>query len=125
MTMKRRTHTSTQLPQRTTTIDVNASSENGKQIWRAAAASHDDSTVEHVVSRYFVTEVLKKPIYPIDKERQRPYRTTKDVSGYTELHWCMDNSRHVQSTEFFVSSDYKPTYDVVFGKFGASPTHKS
>jgi hypothetical protein len=108
--------------QRTHTIDINANSDNGTYIWRSAAVSYDDSTNENVVSRYLVTEILKKPIHPIDDESRRSYRTKKDVNGYTELVWCVENSRHVQSTEFFVSTDYRPRYDVVFGRIGSKPS---
>ncbi|KAF1970508.1 hypothetical protein BU23DRAFT_473830, partial [Bimuria novae-zelandiae CBS 107.79] len=83
---------------------------------RSAAVSYDDSTDENVVSRYLATEILNKPIYPIDDEKRRSVRTSKNVNGYTELVWCVEHSRHVQSTEFLVSSDYRPRYDVVFGK---------
>ncbi|KAK7190717.1 hypothetical protein PSPO01_02880 [Paraphaeosphaeria sporulosa] len=108
--------------QRTHTIEINANSDSGTHIWKSAAVSYDASTDENVVSRYLVTEVLKKPIYPVNEEKRRSYRTTKDVSGYTELVWCVDNSRHVQSTEFFVSSEYRPRYDVVFGRIGTNPS---
>ncbi|KAF9738372.1 hypothetical protein PMIN01_03655 [Paraphaeosphaeria minitans] len=91
--------------QRTHTIEINANSDNGIHIWKSAAVSYDGSTDENVVSRYLVTEVLKKPIHPVNEEKRILYRTTKDINGYTELVWCVSNSRHVQSTEFFVSSE--------------------
>ncbi|KAF2193866.1 hypothetical protein K469DRAFT_549545, partial [Zopfia rhizophila CBS 207.26] len=85
---------------------------------RAAALSFDADSDENFVSRRLVTEILNKPIHPINKEARSTFRT-RDVDGYTDLVWCMENnSRRIYTMRFYVTSEYSPRYDVVLGKNG-------
>jgi hypothetical protein len=104
-------------PRRSATIEVQAAADGNADIWRAAALSFDEDTDENVVSRQLVTEILRRPIYPLNKEMRAATQTSKNVDGYTELVWCMaNNSRRIHTSLAFVSAEYSPRYDVVLGR---------
>lgn len=105
--------------QRSATIEVQAATDGNADIWRAAGLSFDEDTDENVVSRQFVTEILRIPIHPLNKEMRAATQTSKNVDGYIEIVWCTaNNSRRIYTSLAFVSTEYSPQYDVVLGRDG-------
>jgi hypothetical protein len=99
------------------TVEISTSDpENNTTIWRAAVLSFDGDAEESLASRRLITEVLRKPIHPIQQELPSSFRS-KNVDGYTDLVWCVHSvSRQPLETRFYVTAEYNPRYDVVLGR---------
>jgi hypothetical protein len=100
---------------RPTPVKVSATNADNSDSWRTGILSFRKTSKVNLASKAFVTTTLNKPIYRVD-EATRLATGNKDVEGYTDLIWYMDD--HTYTTRFFVTSEYNPPYDVVLGKQG-------
>jgi hypothetical protein len=103
-----------------TPIEIRAQTSEDAETSRGAILSYDSGSENNIISHRLVTKVLGEHIHPLDDTIPAIARINtcgKEIGGYVDLEWCMENDRkHWHTSRFLVTTTYDPPYDAVLGR---------